>query len=172
MSTDPSIIVDRVYELSQAHAGASSEIEYFETDVKIKSDLKRVKELLATEKLRILELIENIVNDRTRRYVTQIYSEERKNPTLHIGQNSYSFEVIEDTGTGKAYSNLILLDLAFLETTQLPFLIHDSILFKNIQNSAVAKLILISKILQLNQIFSLRRRILNLNAPKEKLTWQ
>ena len=31
--------------------------------------------------------------------------------------------------------------MAFLETTVLPFLVHDSVLFKNIQNNAVAQLI-------------------------------
>ncbi len=138
---NPNIVVDRVYELSQEHAAASKEIEYFETDVQIKSDLKGAKDLLAAEKIRILEFIENVLNDKNRRNVTEIYSEERRNPSLHLGQNSYTFELVEDTGTGKAYSNLILLDLAFLETTILPFLIHDSVLFKNIQNDAVAKLI-------------------------------
>jgi hypothetical protein len=138
---NPSVVVDRVYELSQGHAVASKEIEYFETDVQIKSDLKEAKELLAAEKIRILELIENILNDKNRRNVTEIYSEERRSPTIKIGQNSYTFDLVEDTGTGKAYSNLILLDLAFLETTVLPFLVHDSVLFKNIQNDAVAQLI-------------------------------
>jgi len=138
---NPSIVIDRVYELSQGHAVASKEIEYFETDVQVKSDLKDAKKLLAGEKIRILELIENIINDKNRRNVTEIYSEERRSPTLKIGQNSYTFDLVEDTGTGKAYSNLILLDLAFLETTDLPFLVHDSVLFKNIQNDAVAQLI-------------------------------
>lgn len=138
---NPSVVVDRVYELSQNHAVATKEIEYFETDVQVKSDLKDAKELLAAEKIRILELIENILNDKNRRNVTQIYSEERRSPTLIIAQNSYTFDLVEDTGTGKAYSNLILLDLAFLETTVLPFLVHDSVLFKNIQNDAVAQLI-------------------------------
>ena len=103
--------------------------------------MKEAKALLAAEKIRILELIENILNDKNRKNVTEIYSEERRSPTLKIGQNSYTFELVEDTGTGKAYSNLILLDLAFLETTVLPFLVHDSVLFKNIQNDAVAQLI-------------------------------
>lgn len=138
---NPTVVIDRVYDLSQDHAVASQEIEYFETDAQIKSDLKEAKELLAAEKVRILELIGNILNDKIRKNVTEIYSEERRSPTLKLGQNSYSFELVEDTGTGKAYSNLILLDLAFLETTDLPFLVHDSVLFKNIQNDAVAKLI-------------------------------
>ncbi|KMQ49486.1 hypothetical protein CHISP_3606 [Chitinispirillum alkaliphilum] len=138
---NPNVVIDRVYELSQEHAVASKEIEYFETDTQIKSELRDAKELLATEKIRILELIENILNDKNRKNVTEIYSEERRSPTLKLGQNSYNFELVEDTGTGKAYSNLILLDLAFLETTVLPFLVHDTVLFKNIQNDAVAKLI-------------------------------
>ena len=138
---NPGLIIDRVYELSNSHFTAASEVEFFETDDKIKNDLKQVKDLLSTEKLRVLKLVEDVINDRIRRFVTKIYSEERRSPILSLGQNSYNFEVVEDTGTGKAYSNLILLDLAFLETTKLPFLIHDSVLFKNIQNSAVAKLI-------------------------------
>lgn len=138
---NPNIVIDRVYELSQDHSVASKEIEYFEMETQIKSDLKEAKQLLAAEKIRILELIENILNDKNRRNVTEIYSEERRSPTLNLGQNSYTFELVEDTGTGKAYSNLILLDLAFLEVTALPFLVHDSVLFKNIQNDAVAKLI-------------------------------
>jgi hypothetical protein len=138
---NPNVVVDRVYKLSQEHASASKEVEYFETDAQIKSDLKDAKELLAAEKIRILELIQNVLNDKNRRNVTEIYGEERRSPTLHLGQNSYTFELVEDTGTGKAYSNLVLLDLAFLETTALPFLMHDSVLFKNIQNDAVAKLI-------------------------------
>ena len=138
---NPSVIVDRVYDLSQEHSVAAKQIEYFETDVQIKSDLKDAKKLLADAKIKILKLIEDTINDKIRQNVTAVYSEERRNPVLSLGQNNYSFEVVEDTGTGKAYSNLILLDLAFLETTILPFLIHDSVLFKNIQNDAIARLI-------------------------------
>ena len=138
---NPNVIIDRVYELSQDHAVALKEIDYFELETEVRSDLKEAKELLESEKFRILELIQNIVNDKNRRNVTAIYNEQRRSPMLKLGQNSYSYELVEDTGTGKAYSNLILLDLAFLEATKLPFLIHDSVLFKNIQNDAVAKLI-------------------------------
>lgn len=137
----PDLIVDRVYELSKSHAVAKSEVKYFEIDNSVKTEFKEAKDSLSEEKLRVLKLVEDVLNDKTRRYVTKIYDEERRSPILRLAQNNYKFEVVEDTGTGKAYSNLILLDLAFLETTKLPFLIHDSVLFKNIQNSAVARLI-------------------------------
>lgn len=138
---NPNVIVDRVYDLSQEHASASKEISNFETDTKIKLNLSEAKKSLAAEKIRILDLIEKVLNDKNRKNVTEVYGEERRSPTLHFSQNNYKFELVEDTGTGKAYSNLVLLDIAFTETTVLPFLIHDSVLFKNIQNDAVAKLI-------------------------------
>jgi len=138
---NPSLIVDRVYNLSQKHYSVSSQIKFFEKDYKNRADLVQMKQKLDEEKKKILKLIESVLNDKIRQNVTKIYSEDRRSPKLSLNKNSYSFALVEDTGTGKAYSNLILLDIAFLELTKIPFLIHDSVLFKNIQNSAVAKLI-------------------------------
>lgn len=138
---NPEVIIDRVHELSNTHSTAVSENRYFETDNRVNEDLKELKENLSQVKLRLLKVIEDIINDKTRQYVSKIYNEERRSPTLSLSQTSYSFTAIEDTGTGKAYSNLILFDLAALETTDLPVLIHDSILYKNVENNAVAKLI-------------------------------
>jgi hypothetical protein len=49
--------------------------------------------------------------------------------------------VFEDTGTGTAYLSLVVLDLAVFSKTFLPCVIHDSVLFKNVENESVAKLI-------------------------------
>ena len=138
---NPGVIIDRVHELANTHTSATAEIHYFENDGQISEELKNTKKDLANEKMRILKFLEDIINNKTRQYVSKIYSENRRSPTLSLSQNSYTFTAIEDTGTGKAYSNLILFDLAILETTVLPFAIHDSVLFKNIENEAVARLI-------------------------------
>lgn len=138
---NPEVIVDRVHELSNTHSSAAAEIRYFETEHRVSYELNGLKEKLSHEKLRLLKIVEDIINDKTRQYVSRIYSEKRRSPTLSLSQSSYSFTAIEDTGTGKAYSNLILFDLAALETTNLPILIHDSVLYKNVENNAVAKLI-------------------------------
>ncbi len=138
---NPTVIVDRVHELANTHSSAAVEIRYFEKDDRVNDDLKNAKNALASEKSRILKLVEDIINDKTKHYVSKVYSEDRRSPTLALAQNSYTFSAIEDTGTGKAYSNLILLDLAVLETTVLPFVIHDSVLYKNVENEAVARLI-------------------------------
>lgn len=138
---NPTVIVDRVHELATKYSCVKSEIKSFEKTGKVNDDLKEASKLLEDEKSRILKLVEDIINDRTRKFVDRIYSEQRRSPILTLAQKSYTFSAVEDTGTGKAYSNLIILDLAILETTILPFVVHDSFLFKNIENEAVAHLV-------------------------------
>lgn len=138
---NPTIIVDRVHELATVQTHASSEIKYYERESNVSNELKELKETLTAERRRILKFVENIINDKTREYVSKIYSEDRRSPVLSLSSDRYTFNAIEDTGTGKAYSNLLLLDLAIFETTKLPFVIHDSFLFKNIENESVARLI-------------------------------
>jgi hypothetical protein len=58
-----------------------------------------------------------------------------------LEERKYRFQVFNDTGTGKAYSNLITLDLAIFGITKLPILIHDTILFKNIENSIIEHIV-------------------------------
>lgn len=64
----------------------------------------------------------------------------RKSPSIRITESNYSYAVPEDTGTGTAYSSLLVLDLAIFSLTFLPCVSHDSVLFKNIENDSVAKL--------------------------------
>lgn len=137
----PDIIVDRVHELANVRSAAQAEIRYFEQEDRVDDEVKGVRDDLIREKARVLKFVEDIINNKTRQYVSSVYSEERRSPTLQLSQRSYTFTAIEDTGTGKAYSNLILFDLAVFETTSLPFVIHDSVLFKNVENAAVAKMV-------------------------------
>lgn len=138
---EPTVIVDRVHELAVRRSNAKRKIDYFETDEDVTGSLRDDRLRLAEERNSISAHISNIINNKIRKLVDDVYDEFRKSPKLEIANNSYSFSAIEDTGTGKAYSNLILLDLAILQTTVLPFVIHDSVLFKNIENEAVAHLV-------------------------------
>ncbi|MBT3140431.1 DUF2326 domain-containing protein [Ruegeria litorea] len=138
---NPSEIIDRVHSLAKKHNVATREIEYFEHEVEVSRDLKAEKTALKVRREKVSNLISDIINNKIRKFVNTVYDEHRQSPQLTILNSSYSFSAIEDTGTGKAYSSLILLDLAVLDTTNLPFLIHDSVLFKNIENGAVANLV-------------------------------
>lgn len=138
---EPTAIVDRVYELSVRRSNAKREIDYFETEKDVTVSLRNERLRLAEERNSISAHIANVINNKIRKLVDEVYDEHRKSPKLEIVNNSYSFSAVEDTGTGKAYSNLILLDLAILQTTVIPFVVHDTVLFKNIENEAVASLV-------------------------------
>ena len=45
-----------------------------------------------------------------------------------------------DDSTGTAYVNLITFDIAIAKLTKLPILIHDSMLFKNIETPALERI--------------------------------
>lgn len=45
----------------------------------------------------------------------------------------YSFNTSVDTGIGSEYKGLILFDIVCLKVSELPFIIHDSLQFTNIE---------------------------------------
>ena len=138
---NPSIIVDRVYDLSSSLHKPKTENYYYQGTLEIKDLVKNLQAKVREEKVSILKLLENVINDKIRKIVTGVYDESRKSPILSIYEKNYTYEIFEDTGTGIAYSNLLVFDLSIFSSTSLPFLIHDSLLFKNIENDAVANLI-------------------------------
>lgn len=137
----PDVLVDRVYSVSQNLEQATTENEYYDQrldyDAKAKVLAESLKEVKSTE----LAAVEGMINTRIQKIVTEIYDEHRKSPVLSLSDTNYQFEVFEDTGTGKAYSNLLVLDLSIFDTCSLPFLVHDTPLFKNIENDTVARLL-------------------------------
>lgn len=63
-------------------------------------------------------------------------------PVLKINKfKSYSFSTPNDTGTGSRFKGVILFDLSVLHQTALPALIHDSIMFTNIESPIIKKII-------------------------------
>jgi len=70
-----------------------------------------------------------------------LYDGRKKAPVLTITSPSkYEFVTPDDTGTGTAYKGLLIFDLSVLELTSLPILVHDSLLFKNIEDEALEKI--------------------------------
>jgi hypothetical protein len=138
---NPSAIVDRIYDLSKQWQKFKGENDYFQRHELLGAEIRALKEQIKQLKEVALGDIEAKINTEIRQIVTRIYGEVRQSPALDLKENNYSYHVFEDTGTGKAYSNLIVFDLAIFELTELPILIHDSLLYKNVENNAVAGII-------------------------------
>lgn len=78
--------------------------------------------------------IQEQINAKISEYSTQIASSNSKSPSLRLYGKEYEYGVEDNTGTGKAYTDLLLFDLAILALTRLPIIIHDSFLFNNIDD--------------------------------------
>jgi hypothetical protein len=138
---NPAAIVDRVYNLSARYQKLQQENKYYLENKELGEDVQDLTTKLHELKGSVLRSIEEIINKNLIEIVEKIYGGTRRSPKLFLSDTNYKFEVVEDTGTGKAYSNLLVLDMAIFKTTKLPFLIHDSILYKNIENPAIAKFV-------------------------------
>lgn len=138
----PSDIFEKVFEIKQRSETAKQQNELYETEVKMASDVKTVKENLQAMQLEILESIAKKLNLGMRELTTKIFDNARQSPTISFAtSNKYVFESPSDTGAGKSYINLICLDLSVLSFSKLPVIVHDSILFKNTEPSAFSKLV-------------------------------
>lgn len=106
---------------------------------------KTVKELKAQYEKLFLDAFQSICNDINNvmeKLNEYIYGHNIVSPTLSITKsNAYQFGTDVDHGTGTNYKNLILLDFASLRLTQLPTFAHDTILFHNIGQEPMAKIL-------------------------------
>lgn len=102
--------------------------------VTAKSDLTQVRSSVVTD-------ISSQINIKMNELNKLIYLDDRIPPTFNIEEDNYIFTTFGDTGTGTAYANLITFDLALLDLTYLPLIIHDLPLLKNIENEAMENII-------------------------------
>lgn len=70
-----------------------------------------------------------------------IYLGKKKPPVLLFDGNQYEFFTMDDTGTGTSYKSMIVYDLSILKLTELPILLHDSVLLKQISDVAIEKIL-------------------------------
>ena len=69
-----------------------------------------------------------------------IYNGARVTPKLELEEKRYNYNSLNDNGTGIKYKNLVILDMAILNLTTLPCVIHDSVLLKQIEDTAMEKI--------------------------------
>lgn len=113
---------------------------YTEQKEVLSKDLKDLKKILDNSKEKLLTEIQQKLNSTIEDFNNKIcYG--TKPPVINLSPKKYTFFTIDDTGTGTNFKGLILLDLAIFHLTQLPILIHDSVLFKNIAFNTMNALI-------------------------------
>ena len=138
---NPTVVVDRVYALADSKRTSESENEYYDKKKELANDVKEAETELEDEKAKLLAMTATTINDQLQTYSESVFGKDRKSPYLTPSTTNYKFEIYEDTGTGRAYSDLILFDWSVATTSSsVPILIHDSLLFKNVENDSVARM--------------------------------
>ncbi len=107
----------------------------------IKDNISSKKGELEELKEKIVEEINKVINTKLKAINDLIHEDKRTAPELNLTYSKYEYEFFDNTGTGKAYTNLLIFDLSLLFLTKLPFIMHDSFLFKNIEKEAVEQII-------------------------------
>lgn len=152
LTDTPKYTVERLLELGTTESKLTKAIEIFDKKKSIEDDLAKAKSDLSDIKSKVLAKINSMINIKMNDLNSLINPDGRKSPILQIEEKKYIFAVPNDTGAGKAYSSLITLDLAVLTETELPFIIHDTMLFKNIENVVFENIVLIYSA-QTKQVF-------------------
>jgi len=137
----PKYIIDKVLDLTVDKNKLKGVNKYYEEKQKITSDLKEFNETLDDTIGTVLDTIEVQINTKLSEKNLEIYPQSRKAPNIVLNRKSHTFNHVDNTGTGKSYIDLLMFDCSILELTKLPFLIHDSFLFKNIEDQSVDNLI-------------------------------
>ena len=140
----PVSIPKKILEQYAAVSIQKNEIEgqvcFYKNSEQISRKLKEIKIELDDKKNSILKEIAVKINQKLEELSGKVNGDDSYAPCLNLNSaSSYIFYAPNDSGTGTAYVSMILYDLAILELAKLPFVIHDSILFKNLSDSRVIK---------------------------------
>jgi hypothetical protein len=138
---NPKIIVDKIHDLTVKLKDFDTENSFYEEKESVSQSLKDNKSNLKDEVLKIVDNLNDIINKRIELVNKSLYDDKRTSPLLTLEDKKYSYKTINNTGTGKAYINLLIFDLSIFKLTKLPVVIHDSFLFKNIEDATIEKLI-------------------------------
>lgn len=132
-----------------AYASIDKEITQLEAsnnlyDKKVALDgtVKEKRELLDSRKSLLLGSMQTKINACLEASNSQVCGAEKTAPVFNIeGSKKYTFGIANDFGTGSLMRAMFLFDFAVLSQTNLPAIIHDSHLIKQVEDDSVVSLL-------------------------------
>lgn len=136
----PKKILEQYAAVSIQKNELEGQVCFYKNSEQISRKLKEIKIELDDKKNSILKEIAVKINQKLEELSVKVNGDDSYAPCLNLNSaSSYIFYAPNDSGTGTAYVSMVLYDLAILELTNLSFVIHDSILFKNLSDNRVIK---------------------------------
>lgn len=150
---EPNLFIENLIESSSKLKNLQLENDYYNKLKELTGSIETKSKSLDELREKIVKDIRESINAKLKEINDLIHNDKRTAPELEMSYSNYEYKYLENTGTGKAYTNLILLDLVVFTLTSLPFIIHDSFLFKNIEKAAVENLITFYNSITTKQVF-------------------
>lgn len=141
MPEKPNHLQDMLLELTVEEKSILQMIEHWDLKQQFTQNIKDSKAEMADTLQASLQNIAKTINDELTDLIHLFYTESMVAPEIELAEQKYVFHANADSGTGKAYTNMIALDLALIHKTYIPVVIHDLIMFKNIEIPAIEKIV-------------------------------
>lgn len=137
--------IDQTVALRSRISFLKKQNEGYDESKALAAETKTAKKRMEDVRKEQLEIVETMINQEMLRMNDFIYDGERYAPVIAFsdaknGNPKYTFGCKWNSGTGENFKNLIIFDLSILRTTELPFLVHDSLIFKNIADLPIDKI--------------------------------
>lgn len=117
-------------------------IENYEQRKGLKEDIKHLRAERLDKSTTIHQEIESIINASVSRINDDIYGNEITRPEFSFSDaGTYNYVIPNDTGTGREYYAFIILDQTIANSSDAPYIIHDTFVFKNIEYNKVKSLL-------------------------------
>ncbi|HFI0076866.1 TPA: DUF2326 domain-containing protein [Streptococcus suis] len=131
-------ILEQYAELQKEMSQLKDSNQNFLIKERLNDEIRLLKESFEALMAQILQDIESTINTKMKTINDEIYQGTKTSPKLTLSSaSSYHFHTPKDRGTGSEYKGLIVFDLAMLEETSIPVIAHDSVLLKQIQDTAL-----------------------------------
>lgn len=130
------------------------QVNAWETSVDVRVAKEEAKERRDAQLPALLNQMTDKINAQLFVFDALLYDTRRIPPSIRFDENKkYRYGSPVDDGTGASDKNLILFDLTILALTDLPAVIHDSPLIKNISDDLVEKIFDLYRTFTTKQIF-------------------
>lgn len=163
------IAVNRILDYQKQLDELLSEKGCYDKKQSLTKEVKTAKSICESLINQELTDIQQHINEIIKNLNDKIYKNKKNSPLLQLSIKNYQYFSNDDTGTGTQYKNMLLLDLALFTLTKLPILIHDSVLFKNVEFEVMDHIIEIYDSFQDKQIFIATDALQNYSKSNQNL---
>lgn len=127
------VVLDKLIKLRKSVDNKEKAITDYKKREGLKAEKKDAKDMFEKTQNLILADIQNKLNNEISILNEKVEGKEKQVPLCALSSKSYTYLCSDDSGTGTNFKNLVLFDLAILALTRLPFVMHDTLLLKNIE---------------------------------------